>query len=70
MTKYVSPKEYEVLVVRGVEGVAIYINEYRICGPKPWGGFTSADVLRRDTVRADDLRRAVPELREAPGASS
>lgn len=25
-------------VVKGVEGHALYINNYRIAGPKPWGG--------------------------------
>jgi hypothetical protein len=28
----------KVTIVRGVEGNAVYINDYRIAGPKPWGG--------------------------------
>lgn len=24
--------------VRGVEGDSLYINDYRVAGPKPWGG--------------------------------
>lgn len=27
-----------VVLVDGVEGEALYINNYRIAGPKPWGG--------------------------------
>lgn len=25
-------------LVAGVEGMALYINGYRVAGPKPWGG--------------------------------
>lgn len=25
-------------LIRGVGGLSLYINEYRVCGPKPWGG--------------------------------
>jgi len=28
----------EIQVWSGAEGPCIYINNYRICGPKPWGG--------------------------------
>jgi hypothetical protein len=28
----------KIMYVRGVEGNSIYLNDYRIVGPKPWGG--------------------------------
>ena len=43
-------------VVEGVAGVAIYINAYRIAGPKPWGG-----GIIRYSFKADrkDIERAL-----------
>lgn len=49
-------------IVSGVEGIALYVNDYRVSGPKPWGGGTS---LHFWTVPADDLRHA---LEQAPRA--
>jgi hypothetical protein len=31
-------KKHTLSLVAGVEGTAIYLNGYRIAGPKPWGG--------------------------------
>lgn len=28
----------KVIYVNGVEGNSLYINDYRVAGPKPWGG--------------------------------
>lgn len=53
-------KRYEVLLMSGVEGPSIYINEYRVCGPKPWGG---GRVEKTWWLTVDDLKRAIPELR-------
>lgn len=36
--KLVGQAEARVTLVQGVEGPAVYINDLRICGPKPWGG--------------------------------
>ena len=44
----------EVVMVSGVEGPSVYINDRRVCGNKPWGGgrvhsrwgTTKMDVLR------------------------
>ena len=30
-----------IMLVNGVEGMALYINDYRVAGPKPWGGGTA-----------------------------
>jgi hypothetical protein len=31
-------KLISILAVAGCEGPSLYINDYRICGNKPWGG--------------------------------
>lgn len=33
--------ELDVSIVGGVEGKAVYLDDYRIAGPKPWGGAVS-----------------------------
>ena len=33
-----SEKKARIEMIAGVEGDSIYINDYRICGCKPWGG--------------------------------
>ena len=45
-----------IAIVRGVEGLAIYINEFRVCGPKPWGGGTPVQDW---TVSAEDMSKAL-----------
>jgi hypothetical protein len=27
-------------LINGAEGLSLYIDDFRICGPKPWGGGT------------------------------
>jgi hypothetical protein len=34
-------RDIEVIHVSGVEGPSLYINNYRVSGPKPWGGGTT-----------------------------
>lgn len=51
--------KHEALVVAGVEGACLYIDGYRVAGPKPWGGgkpvytfaFTDADLILRRGIR-------------------
>lgn len=55
-----SKKKFiEVQVLSGVEGPSLYVNNYRIAGPKPWGG---GKVLYKWCISLtdlkDDLRRA------------
>lgn len=52
-------KKYELSVVSGVEGACAVLNNYRIAGPKPWGG---GQVTKAWRVTAADLLNAVPEL--------
>lgn len=51
--------EWELKYVQGVEGNSIYLNDFRIAGPKPWGG---GKVLRQWKVTLADLERAIPGL--------
>jgi hypothetical protein len=43
MREFESPSVHhfmkiEIRVVKGVEGCCLIINDYRVAGPKPWGG--------------------------------
>ena len=58
----------DILVVDGVEGPSVYLNDYRIAGPKPWGG---GKVLFRFSTTVHDLERALkakitPDPNEEP----
>lgn len=50
----------KVEMVQGVEGMAIYVNDYRICGPKPWGG---GRVVRKWMT---DVDRVIEGLNSKP----
>jgi len=45
-------------VISGVEGPSLYIDDYRVCGPKPWGG---GKVLCSWVVKIKDIDRATKE---------
>lgn len=49
--------EHALRVVRGVDGIAVYLNDHRIAGLKPWGGVTELLLARR--VSTSDLRKAM-----------
>ena len=49
----------ELCLINGVEGGCISLNDYRIAGPKPWGG---GRVQKSWTVEIEDLIRAIPGL--------
>lgn len=38
-------------VVAGVEGKCLYINDYRVAGPKPWGGGTAIASFEIDNEK-------------------
>lgn len=47
--------EIEILHVSGVEGPSVYANNYRVAGPKPWGGGSivkAGRTTRRDLLHA------------------
>ncbi len=45
-------KKYLIEVISGPAGPSIYVNDYRVAGPKPWGG---GDLLHKFIVEEDDL---------------
>lgn len=49
-----EPAALKVQVIRGPEGVALYVDSYRVAGPKPWAG---GDVIHAWDVDAELLRR-------------
>lgn len=51
---------HKIDLVNGVEGLALYLNDFRIAGPKPWGG---GKILRTWSVSQEDLRSATNEGR-------
>lgn len=53
-------RSFEAMLVDGVEGLAIYLNGYRIAGPKPWGG---GKTMRRWSVSEDDIVAALKVTR-------
>lgn len=48
----------EVMVVSGVEGPSLYINDRRVAGPKPWGG---GKTVYQWKCEIDQIRFALPE---------
>lgn len=46
----------EIAVVSGVEGPSIYINNYRVAGPKPWGG---GKITQEWKAHKEDILRAI-----------
>jgi hypothetical protein len=45
-------------IVDGVEGCAIYLNGFRIAGPKPWGG---GKVVNSWNIAPEDLESAIED---------
>ncbi len=44
-------------IVKGVEGHAIYINDFRVVGPKPWGG--GEYIKSWEKVKVEDILKAI-----------
>lgn len=49
-------KNHRFAICRGVEGLCIYMNNYRIVGNKPWGG---GSILAEWECSDEDLKRAI-----------
>ena len=65
-------REIEALVVRGAEGMALYIDGKRVAGPKPWGGGSTIYTFKadRDAIltalsAGEGLRDALADARNA-----
>ena len=52
-------KEIKISIVRGVEGLAVYIGDIRVCGNKPWGG---GQLVKVWTVSLKDIFYAIGSL--------
>jgi hypothetical protein len=59
MKRTVAEPEVTITVLRGVEGYAIYVNNYRVAGRKPWGG---GDVLYHVWVSKKDMATALKRI--------
>jgi hypothetical protein len=57
-------KTHNVKIVSGVEGPSMYINDYRVAGPKPWGG---GQILHEWSMTDDDLQVAASRNFEKSG---
>lgn len=53
-------KLFSLVYCRGVEGNSVYLNDYRIAGPKPWGG---GEIIKEWSVRIEDILNAIPHLK-------
>lgn len=51
-----SGRVIDVLILAGVEGPSIYLDDYRIAGNKPWGG---GEVLYEWKADLTDILRAL-----------
>lgn len=59
MSETLSAERYPIEIIQGVEGLCIGLNNYRLVGPKPWGGGT---VVKRWHVSLAELGKAIPEV--------
>lgn len=57
--KNTKEDKYTLDIIQGVEGLCIGINDFRIAGPKPWGG---GKVLHSWKFSLKDLQDAFPYL--------
>jgi len=48
-----NPDKIKVTIVRGIGGLTVLLNDYRICGPKPWGGGTLVNEWEVDKTEID-----------------
>ncbi len=63
----VEKKLIEVEIVGGVEGDCLVVNNYRIAGPKPWGGGRSVKTFRikeSDFLALDFISQALQAAKE------
>lgn len=54
--KIIATDKVEIALVGGVKGPSLYIADYRVAGPKPWGGGT---IRKRWTVEKSRVLRAL-----------
>lgn len=54
-------EKVKIELVQGVEGKSIYINSYRICGSKPWGG---GKVIGSWESNIEDVEAAIAKAKK------
>lgn len=59
MSPEVNAEQVSVIFMDGVEGPSLYVNNFRVLGPKPWGGapIVKEWIVER-SVLIQDLKRA------------
>ncbi len=57
-TKELTNRELELVLIEGPEGMAVCLNNYRIAGPKPWGG---GKLCKAWCVKIDDIIKAITD---------
>ena len=55
-----NKQAHSVEIIKGVEGLCVVLNDYRIAGPKPWGGGT---VIARFKTSSEDIEKAMNDRR-------
>jgi hypothetical protein len=61
--KQKRPTQVCLEVVKGVYGLSVYLNGYRVAGEKPWGG---GEVLRCWLIDEKDVETAMTLIRVDP----
>ncbi len=61
-----SEQPIRLQIVRGVSGLCVYLNDYRIAGQKPWGG---GEVVGEYTLSHKDITTALQLLVEPARAA-
>jgi len=52
-------------IVSGCEGNSVYINDYRLAGPKPWGGGKVLTSVKANLLYLiPDMERCLNDLKE------
>lgn len=66
MSELKPEQNISVEIVSGIEGLCLLVNDYRVAGPKPWGGGTVTQSFKTKLVDIERAiygnRRAQPEI--------
>ncbi len=55
-----NDRQVTLVLCQGVEGQCVYLNDYRIAGPKPWGGGTT---IKSWNVSTSDIEKAIKPIK-------
>ena len=54
-------QEVHIVLVKGVEGKSLYINDIRVYGNKPWGG--ALGTIFEATIPVEDIIKALGNVK-------